>query len=380
LFERVKDQRIAVQMLTHELRGNRLPGTLLFYGPDGTGKFLTAVELARVVNCPEGGKSDCTCRSCAAIKNLISKNLFIISRANLSNTFHLWHDYGVTEKNLLYFLRDVRRLVYSFMDEAGCQKEIQTINEIIIRQQDAVESVEEIIEIALSMLNSSKQRLIGIDRIREIQKYLSLRGDEKAKFVIIDGAENMTEQAANSFLKISEDTPEHALIVLTALKRESLKETILSRCRIYRFTSLGENTAADIRRRLFPGSKGKTFNAREKRMESYYKKIAGADMYTAAGLIREIADNQDAGAFFDFIIKILIERIRSNLYDNIEQLDTVSGHIKRISFLKKGVLVHHMNMQLALTDFLLNNFPEIISYLSKPLNVINDIDSAQIDS
>jgi len=68
-------------------------------------------------------------------------------------------------------------------------------------------------------LNSSKQRVIGINRIREVQKYLSLRGEEKAKFVILDGAEYMTDKAANSFLKISEDTPEHAVIVLIALKK-----------------------------------------------------------------------------------------------------------------------------------------------------------------
>jgi len=348
-------------MLTHELQGNRLPGTLLFYGPDGAGKFLTAVELARVVNCEEDGSAVCACRSCTTIKNLISKNLFIISRANLTNIFHLWCNCGVEERNLPYFLRDIRRLTLSFADETRYQKEIQSLGDALMHPDALVDDPEKIIETALSMLNSSKQRVIGIDRIREVQKYLSLRGEEKAKFVILDGAEYMTEEAANSFLKISEDTPEHAVIVLTALKKEYLKETILSRCRVYRFVSLAENTAAAIRKHIFPMCAEKRPDDTKMRMESYYAKLAASDMHAGLGVIREISDNGDAGIFFDFIIGLLAEQVRSRKDIDIAQLDAILRHLNRASFLKKGVFVHHMNVQLALTDFLLNDIPDIIA-------------------
>ncbi len=349
-------------MLTHELQGNRLPRTLLFYGPDGAGKFLTAVELARVVNCEENSLSGCACRSCITIKNLLSKNLFIISRANLTNTFHLWHTCGVEERNLPYFLRDIRRLTLSFTDETRYQKDIQTISDALLHPETLIDNAEKVIENALSMLNSSKQRVIGIDRIREVQKYLSLRGEEKAKFVIFDGAEYMTEEAANSFLKISEDTPEHAVIVLTAPKKEYLKETILSRCRVYRFVSLDENTAVAIRKHIFPICAEKRPDDTKMSMESYYAKLAAADMHAGLGLIREISDNGDAGAFFDFIIGLLAEQVRSRKDIDIVQLDSILRHVNRASFLKKGVYVHHMNVQLALTDFLLNDIPDIIAY------------------
>jgi len=190
-----------------------------YYGPDGAGKFLAAVELARVVICEENGSSGCTCWFCVTIKNLLSKNLFIVSQANLANTFHLWHICGVEKKNLPYFLRDIRRFTLSIADETRYQKEIQTLDDTLLHQDELIGNAEQVIENALSVLNSSKQRVIGINRIREVQKYLSLRGEEKAKFVILDGAEYMTDKAANSFLKISEDTPEHAVIVLMALKK-----------------------------------------------------------------------------------------------------------------------------------------------------------------
>ncbi len=351
-------------MLTHELKDKRLPRTLLFYGPDGVGKYLTAVELARVVNCEEDGSSECTCRTCTAVKNLTSKNLFVVSRANLSNTFQLWKAFGVEKNNLVFFLRDLRRLVFSFADESGFSKEMQAVTDALLEPHELISNAGKIIETALIMLNSPAQRVIGIDRIRAIQKYLSLRGDEKAKFVILDGAEHMTEEAANSFLKISEDTPEHAVIVLTALRKEYLKETILSRCRIYRFVSLAEDTAVEIRKRVFPGCSGKRPDDTPMRMESYYAKLAAADMHIGMGVIREIADNGDAGAFFDFVIDLLMKRIRSSMNEDIGQLDTILRHINRASFLKMGIFAHHMNVQLALTDFLLNNIPEIIEYQS----------------
>jgi len=79
-------------------------------------------------------------------------------------------------------------------------------------------------------------------------------------------------------------------------------------------------------------------------------------------LMREISDSGDAGVFFDFIIGLLTEQVRSRKYIDIVQLDAILRHVNRASFLKKEVFVHHMNVQLALTDFLLNDIPDIITY------------------
>jgi len=98
------------------------------------------------------------------------------------------------------------------------------------------------------------------------------------------------------------------------------------------------------------------------RMESYYTKLDAADMHAGLGLIKEISDSGDTGVFFDFIIGLLTEQVRSWKDIDIVQLDAILRHVNRASFLKKEVFVHHMNVQLALTDFLLNDIPDIITY------------------
>ena len=89
MFEAVKGQKIAVSMLKHEIKNNNLPQALLFHGPDGCGKFLTALELARSVNCKYTGSSDCKCSSCLGISKIMSRNIFPVCKSNIKNTFQL---------------------------------------------------------------------------------------------------------------------------------------------------------------------------------------------------------------------------------------------------------------------------------------------------
>ena len=67
-FETIRDQEVAVRMLTTALRKGRLSHAYLFEGPDGVGKRLTALAFAKAVNCKEVGDNSCdTCRSCSRI-------------------------------------------------------------------------------------------------------------------------------------------------------------------------------------------------------------------------------------------------------------------------------------------------------------------------
>src|SRR3989344_6674082 len=71
---------------------------------------------------------------------------------------------------------------------------------------------------------------IGIDSIRSIRDFLWRRPARSAKrTVVINNGEAMTEEAQNAILKISEDPPPHALILLTARGAEGLLPTIVSR-------------------------------------------------------------------------------------------------------------------------------------------------------
>ncbi len=81
--------------------------------------------------------------------------------------------------------------------------------------------------------------IIKIDRIREIQKELSLRPVEAPKKVcIVNQADRMNQAAANAFLKTLEEPPGNALLILLSDTPTALLSTILSRCQRLRFNPL----------------------------------------------------------------------------------------------------------------------------------------------
>ena len=73
---------------------------------------------------------------------------------------------------------------------------------------------------------------IGIGDVREIERQASLKPYEGSHRVFIfDGAERMSEEAANALLKTLEEPPPQVLIILLTSQEEALLPTILSRCR-----------------------------------------------------------------------------------------------------------------------------------------------------
>lgn len=72
---------------------------------------------------------------------------------------------------------------------------------------------------------------ISVDQIRELIDYVSLMPhSSRYKVAVIDQAELMSVNAANSLLKTLEEPPKSALIFLVTHKPERLLPTILSRC------------------------------------------------------------------------------------------------------------------------------------------------------
>lgn len=53
-FDHIKDQRVPLQLLNNLIARDRVPNALLFWGPSGVGKGLTATALAKALMCPEG--------------------------------------------------------------------------------------------------------------------------------------------------------------------------------------------------------------------------------------------------------------------------------------------------------------------------------------
>ncbi len=80
---------------------------------------------------------------------------------------------------------------------------------------------------------------IKLQQFKQLKKELSLRRvEEGCQVVIIAQAERMTDQAANSILKILEDPPEDTVFILMIENIFAVLPTILSRCQKVSFQAL----------------------------------------------------------------------------------------------------------------------------------------------
>ncbi len=81
---------------------------------------------------------------------------------------------------------------------------------------------------------------IKIDMIRALKKTLSYPPYEsKMRVVFLEDIHTMRPEAANSLLKVLEEPPENNLLILTAESSKAILPTIVSRCQVIPFHSLG---------------------------------------------------------------------------------------------------------------------------------------------
>lgn len=173
-----------VSQLQGMLQQGCVPHALLFTGPEGVGKMLTATILAAGLLC-KAGQAERPCDSCLSCRQV----------------------------------------------KEGGHPDL-----LFVRPEGAA---------------------IKIDQIRELQREASLAAYESGCRVgIIDAAEKMTPQAANSLLKILEEPPGELKFILISSHREQLLDTIISRCRILRFGPLpGDLLAQALCRQGVPAEK-----------------------------------------------------------------------------------------------------------------------------
>lgn len=88
---------------------------------------------------------------------------------------------------------------------------------------------------------------IRIDDVRHVLGRAALRPFNAAmQVVILDGAERITEEAANSVLKMLEEPPRHTRFFLTTARLAFCLPTIVSRCQVIRCGPLGLAALAEI--------------------------------------------------------------------------------------------------------------------------------------
>jgi DNA polymerase-3 subunit delta' len=89
-------------------------------------------------------------------------------------------------------------------------------------------------------------------RRRLAQLYLSPSGSRR-RLLLVLSAERLNEESANALLKVLEEPPSWALILLLCENAAALLPTIRSRCRAYRFGTLGREAIRGWLRGMDPG-------------------------------------------------------------------------------------------------------------------------------
>ncbi|MBU5336349.1 ATP-binding protein [Intestinibacter bartlettii] len=79
---------------------------------------------------------------------------------------------------------------------------------------------------------------IKIAQIRKLQTDILVKPFKSYKIYVIDEAQKMTVEAQNALLKTLEEPPKYAIIILVTNNKESLLDTIKSRCEIIKFTPI----------------------------------------------------------------------------------------------------------------------------------------------
>lgn len=88
---------------------------------------------------------------------------------------------------------------------------------------------------------------IPVEDVRKVNGFMSLTPAEGGwRVVVVDGAEEMNQASANALLKILEEPPPRAILLLTCAAPGRLPATIRSRCRRLRLNPLDDTTMAQV--------------------------------------------------------------------------------------------------------------------------------------
>lgn len=88
---------------------------------------------------------------------------------------------------------------------------------------------------------------IAVEDIRQINTFMALTPAEGGwRVAIVDGAEDLNQASANALLKILEEPPTRAILLLTCTAPGRLPATIRSRCRRLRLSPLADESMARL--------------------------------------------------------------------------------------------------------------------------------------
>lgn len=93
----------------------------------------------------------------------------------------------------------------------------------------------------------TKKKDIPIEEIRELQRKIMLAPTDKGfKVAIIDDADLLTRSAQNALLKILEEPPSRAILILIVQNQEKILPTVFSRCQVKKFSPVSGKEMAKL--------------------------------------------------------------------------------------------------------------------------------------
>lgn len=205
-LEDILGQPLAVKQLKALQSSNRIPHALLFTGPDGVGKFYTALQF---------------------IKSLNKEN-------HLKKVENL-------EEPFVKYITPLPRGKSEVSESSGTEK-LSDKQLALLKDELSKKIGNPFYKLDIEGANNVK-----ISSIREIRKFLSLEyHDINYRVVVIDEAHLMNAQAQNALLKSLEEPPEGVIFILLTPFDEKLLPTIRSRCWGIQFKNLKQSDVSTL--------------------------------------------------------------------------------------------------------------------------------------
>src|SRR5882724_7901005 len=193
-----------VTALRGALRTGRVPHALLFTGARGVGKFTLARMFAQAANCER--LTDDFCGECATCQRISQ-------------------------------LADPQKLIEQGLVERGESADAATVERVPLILQSHPD-VWALVPDPVRLKSPVARPMLRVGQLRAVQRAAYFQPMGRRRVFILDGAETMRWDVANVFLKILEEPPGSATLILTAPSPYALLPTIVSRCLQFHFAPL----------------------------------------------------------------------------------------------------------------------------------------------